>query len=425
MAKRRDAGDGALYQIRGGSLWRGVVQAGYDATGKRVRYEVHARTKVACRDKLEELKKEIALHGAPINRQIRVSDWAHKWLEEIVKLEVDPKTFSGYRTHVTRRIIPTIGSNRVALLKPSDVRQVLVTARDQGLSESKVRECHIVLSRMLEEARKEKLIPSNPAKDVTRPKVSKTSSRGAFTTDQALAIIKAAIAMPNHAGSRWLFKLLAGPRQGEILGAEINQFDEHESIYTLAWKLEEVPKEHGCEQAADGTYSCGKTRGCPKARWRIKPGFELRHLEGRFCLTRPKSDEPRYIPIIKPLRESILTHMRATAHLPNPHGLIWRNPDGTVISAKQDNTEWRQLLLTAGIITEAENHPGGTNLTGHWARHTTITVLASMGVDLQLIGEIVGHSTEQVTQVYRHARSSERMKAMETLGEAFGQAFSV
>ena len=106
----------------------------------------------------------------------------------------------------------------------------------------------------------------------------------------------------------------------------------------------------------------------------------------------------------------------------NPHGLIWRNADGSPISAKQDAQDWRDLLHAAGIIGADELAPGGTRLTGHWARHTTVTVLASLGVDFQLIGEIVGHSSAEVTRIYRHAQGTERMAAMEKLGAAFALA---
>lgn len=417
MPKKRSPGDGGLYRIRGGRLWRATLTYGHDPeTGKPLIWQATAATQKAAREKQDEARRQITQHGAPLDRTTRVSEWAARWLTDFTKPRVDPKTFAGYRTAVTRRIIPIIGHKRVSALRPSDVHAVM-NAAAKSVSASKVAETRIVLSAMLEDARRERLCTENVARDVKPPRLPK-SSRGAFTTEQALAIIEAALALPQHQGSRHLFKLLAGPRQGEVTGATIDNLDLDAGLYTLEWKLEELAREHGC----GGT--CGKKRGaaCPQSRWRIPTGFEMRHLEGRFALTRPKSGATRFVPIIPQLAAEMRDYLAATADIPNPHGLIWRHDDGSPISPSEDAQDWRDLLHAAGIITADQLQPGGTTLTGHWARHTTITVLASLGVDFQLIGEIVGHSTAEVTRIYRHAQQTERLEAMEKLGRVFAAA---
>lgn len=55
---------------------------------------------------------------------------------------------------------------------------------------------------------------------------------------------------------------------------------------------------------------------------------------------------------------------------------------------------------------------------GHMTRHSVVTLLASQGVDFQLIKEIVGHSNDATLMHYRHADHSERERAMETLDTA-------
>lgn len=424
MPKRRSPGDGALYQIRGGKLWRGVVNGGYDSEGKRIQHYVHSVSKVKCRDKMDALKREIAENGAPVNRTARVADWGPIWLETIVKPNVDPSTYKGYRTSLTKRIVPVIGRKRVASLTPADVRAVHAAARTQGVSSSTLRQTHVALSLMLEAARKQGLATKNVAADVVTPKQA-SPERAAFTTEQALRILEEAAKLPDYAGSRWWFKLLAGARQTEILGAEITNFLPEVGIYDLAWKLEELTKQHGCGAVGeDGRFPCGYKRAaaCPTGMFEVPDGYLMKHLEGRWHLTRPKSDKPRAVPIIPQLSAAISAHIEATRDWPNPHGLIWRNPDGSVIGPKQDQQEWRELLHAAGIIDADQLRPGGTKLTGHIARHTTVTVLAEWGVDFQIIGEIVGHSTAEVTKIYRHANRAEKMRAAQLLGEAWGAA---
>jgi hypothetical protein len=45
-----------------------------------------------------------------------------------------------------------------------------------------------------------------------------------------------------------------------------------------------------------------------------------------------------------------------------------------------------------------------------------------MGVDMQVIGEIVGQSSVQVEQIYRHAQAADKRAAVDTLVGAFGAA---
>lgn len=419
MVKKRNHGDGALYELKSRGLWRGVVDLGFDAEGRRVQKYVHARTQRACRDKLEALKREISEHGAPLDKQASVADFAAHWLEHIAKPDVDPNTYTTYKSMVNRWIVPTLGRKKLHALLPSDVLALRTAILDAGRAASTARQAHIVLRRILDAARAERLTPRNVAEDVKAPRADK-GVRGALTTPQALAILAAAAAMPNAAGARWWLKLLGGPRQGEILGATLEDLDLDAGVLRISWKLEEVAREHGCDAAAP----CGYVQAarCPKARWRIPDGFEHRHLTGAWHLTRPKSRTGRVVPLIPQLVEAIRRHLSATASLPNPHGLIWHDGTGEPIRPRADAAQWRDLLVTAGVIDERENRAGGTPLTGHCARHTTVTVLASLGVDHQLIGEIVGHSSVQVTEMYRHAQAEEKRAAMEALGGAWASA---
>lgn len=421
MPKKRDHGQGGLYKIRGGRLWRGVIDLGFDADGKRVQKYVHAKTQRACAEKLDELRAEIRDHGAPLDKQVTVAAWADTWLETVAKVTVDPKTYSTYASLSRRWIVPTLGRKAVHSLKPSDVRAVRTAITDAGRSASTARQAHVVLSLMLDAAKAERITRANVAEDVRRPKGKKVE-RGAFTTEQALAVLRAAAELPNSSGSRWWFKLLGGPRQGEILGARLADLNLDAGYYAVERKLEELARDHGC-----GDEPCGRKRGadCTSPRWRVPDGFTHEHLVGRWHLTEPKSRTGRVVPLIPQLVEATRRHIDATADWPNPHGLIWRNPDGSPILPVQDAAEWRDLLQSVGIITAEENRPGGTPMTGHWARHTTVTILASLGVDFQLIGEIVGHSSAQVTAMYRHAQASEKAAAMAQIGTVWAEGLTL
>lgn len=422
MVKKRDHGTGGLYPIRGGKLWRGVIDGQPNQDGKRVQHYVHARTKTACKAKLDQLRRELEQHGAPVNRTVRVDQWAPYWLETILKPRVDPSTYRGHRSNLNQRIIPALGRKRVSSVRPADARALLAAARDAGTSASTIRYTHSTLNQLFDAARAEGLVQRNIMDDVARPSMPKAglpAARGALTTEESLAVLEAALHLPHGTGSRHWFRLLTGPRQGEVLGAQVEHLDLAGGFYDLQWKLELLHFEHGCFSGAPpAVFPCGRrqARSCPELRYQIPDDYEYQPLEGGWHLTRPKGGQARTLPIIPPLREFLARYLDETADWPNPHGLIWRHEDGSVITPKQDQQEWRELLAAAGVIRADQAIPGGTEKTTHIGRHTTVTVLAAWGVDFQIIGEIVGHSTAEVTKIYRHARRDELMRAASLVG---------
>lgn len=428
MPKTRSPGDGGLYYLKSKKLWRGVVELA-PIDGKRRQKVVTAKLQRDCKAKLDALKDEIrANNGEPINRGMTVSAWAEKWLQDYARRNVDPKTFSSYKSASKNWIVAKVGRKRVADLKPSDIHAVLNGIRSAGKSLSLAKTTYIVMDQMFEEARREGACATNVVRDVSRPGGRKSSGRSkvaakreALDLDAVLQLLATSKPMPD--GSRWWFKIFTGQRQSEILGAVLEDLEldieawGEPGFYTVNWKLEELLSEHGCGERVDDAWPCGKKRGgsCSHRQFIVPNDFDMRPIKGRWHLTRPKSQTGKRTPLVPELADIIRLHLHATKAKPNPHGLIWHDGEGDPIEIADDTRGWLQLLLAAGIITEDEAQPGGTTLTGHTARHTTITDLGEAGVDMHLIGKMVGQSSERVTAAYRHARDQEMLNAANTL----------
>lgn len=421
VPKKRGHGDGGLYEIKSRGLWRGVVDVGFHPDGRRKQKSVTARTKTEARAKLEAVLDEIREHGAPLDKSVTVEAWAENWLRTICEPNMKPAALAGYESAVNKWIVPPLRKKRVSALRPSDVRAVTKAVTDAGRKLSSAQKVHAVLSSMLEAARLDGVCAKNVAADVTPPGVGE-SERGSLGTEIALRVLQAALRRPD--GVRWWFAILAGMRQGERLGATLDSVDLATHEFRVQWSLTEVRFKHGCE------LSCGKKRAgaCPDRKLMIGAGIKHRQLDGRLCIVSPKSGRPRTFPLI-PAMESELTKYLAANDGPNPHKLIWRNPDGSPITQEQDQAEWRSLLLEAGVITEAQalplkERPEGTadTPTTHFARHTTATVLMELGVDAKVIGEIVGHVDVRTTRGYQHVSSAEARKALEAIGTHFQDA---
>jgi integrase len=197
--------------------------------------------------------------------------------------------------------------------------------------------------------------------------------------------------------------LYAGIRQGERLGATLDSVDFDRGEFTVRWNLVEANYEHGC----GGT--CGRKHPghCPDKRLVIPEGMQHRHLRDRYILVPPKSGESRTFPLPASLLAELERDIAALG--PNPHGLLWPALDGSPMTSRADQAEWKALLERAKV-----KRIGATT---HWARHTAITDFAAVGVADRVIGAMVGHKSPGVTGRYVHVSSSDEAAAMQKLGE--------
>lgn len=401
--------------------WKAQLDLGYDSTGKRIRKTFTGKTSSEVKSKLKAARAELATTGSVGQADVKLGDYAHQWLEHKAH-EADPKTVEMYRTVIDRHLDRYAGTS-LSKIVPSTVRRVLEQAQayDQkgqpkgpaGLSlRRQIRTC---LNQIMQAAWADRLIPSNPVLAVKTPsRKDQGEGRSAFSVPELRAMLDVSSQMPVEDGTIWWWRLLTGMRQGEILGATWDSLNMHTGIYTVDWKLQTVTKVHGCGQPNQGEYPCGRKKPamCPDAQWLIPDGYDMRPLCGSYALTRPKSRTGRIVPIVPPLLEAMRRYREASKNIPNPYGLIFRRPDGMPISKKDDMAAFRQLMSQAGINPDAH--------TGHETRYSAVTLLASQGVDLQLIQEIVGHSSEAMTMHYRTAGLDERKQAMLKLDSALG-----
>lgn len=425
MPKKRAHGQGGLFQLKGRNLWRGVAHYDDPDTGERVQVYVHSKSQREASRKLTELKAEIDKYGVPLDSKTTVAEWFPRWLRDYKAPWVDPKTHSGYKSAINKWIIPTIGTKRIAALKPSDINAVHKAIISAGLSASTLKAVQVPLVEGLEQARRERLCRTNVAHDAPLPRaqvrkraLAAAKKRGSLSLEQAGAVLDSTAKA--DLASYWWFKLLEGPRQGESMGARIGDLNLEAQVYTVNRKLEEIPKDHGCGEYVDGRWPCGKKQGaaCPDWRWRAPSEFTIEPLFGRWCLTEPKSKTGREVPLIGEVADLIRDYLERHADRPNPHGLIWRKEDGSPYLPKEEAQMWRDILCDVDIITAEQSAPGKSPIDGHWARHTTITVLMMLtNGDAQLVGEIVGQSSNEVTEIYRHADQSEKRAAMKRLGQ--------
>ena len=392
-------GDGSLFERKGRGLWVARLELGWDEHGERKRWEATSRTKAGALKKLRKARSDLDSLGAVPVKGTPLAEWLDKWLEEIAKPTLKPRTYADYRSVISKHLRPRMGRVPLSKLTPGHVRAMHREVQE-ATSLGNANKCHRVLRAALSDAEREGLVPRNVAKLVQTRAVK--GGRGALAVDDARTLLAAAIGDPRRA--RWLMALLTGARQAECLGLEWDRVDLEAGTVDLSWQLQPIGYRHGC------AASCGKKRAgsCPKRELDVPGGFEYRVVHGRVCLTRPKSEAGiRMVPIPRVLIEALKEHRRSQIARNRPFGLVWTDDDGHPIDAKADLAGWYALMDSCEL----------PRVPLHSARHTVATLLMSQGVDVKVVQSIMGHSEAATTQLYQHADLTMARAAIDGLGE--------
>lgn len=398
MARQR--GSGSLFQDAQG-YWIGRIELPPGPNGERRRRVVRLKSKAAVQTRILQARAELAKSGDLPTGSPTLGQWLPTWLE---RLNVKPRTAAGYRTYITQHITPTIGRYRLGQLTPAHVARLHDSMATKGLSSTSALQAHRILSKALNDALRQGLVTRNVAQLVDAPRRA-VAVRPSLTTEQARALLVSAAGDDLNAAS-WAVALLAGLRQGERLGLTIDQLDLDNGILTVAWQLQRLTWQHGCGTKAGEAWPCGKQRAgaCPESKTPTKAGQEAKQIHGGLWLTRPKSRAGwRQVP----LAPELVTILRAylAAHPPSPDGFVF-HVDGKPIDPRKDAEAWHASLEAAGLPA----------VPLHSARHTTATLLFSLGVPEDIRVRVLGHSSATVTRGYTHVTNELAADAMDKLG---------
>lgn len=363
MARKRNNGEGTLRR-RSDGWWESALTIGYDVDGKVIRKYFVAKTRAEVKKKVDDWHDKRS-QGLNLSEQYTFQKWSLIWYEHH-RDNIKPVTQENYK-YTLRILQEHFGPRLLIEIRPYDIEEFLKMLRKEGRSDSAIAQCRGMLYQIFHKADANDLIKKNPVAYADKMRSTAPKKRKeAFSTDEVKLLMEK---LPNDKiGLSIRLMLGTGMRSQELLALEPKHIAEDGSVIQIRQAINLVK----------GTAIVGD----PKSR-----------------------DSYRDIPVPPNLR-NIAIMLRTTTDT-----YIWESPkDVQPCNPSHFRKKFKEAIATV---------EGVRILTPHSCRHTYVSQMQALGVDLQTIQSIVGHADIDMTQHYLHVQDSIRKSAVEKFSEAF------
>jgi len=364
MAKKRANGEGSLRRKENGH-WEIQIMVGYRADGSRDIRSFSAPTQKEAKAKMNDfLKKRES--GLLIGADMRFDEWANIWFENH-KDNITPTTQEGYK-YTLRILKDHFGKRKLGDIKAIDVEQFLKKLRKEGKSDSYLAKSRGLLYQIFNKASANDLIVKNPVAYADKTRKGSPKRKESFTADEVRLLMEK---LPeNRVGWSIRLMLATGMRTQELLGLEPRHIANDGSTITI-------------EQA-------------------------VVRVKGSIAIGTPKSyDSYRTIPVPE------MVQYCARLLRDTDKKFVWEvgKPDMPC------NPSYFAKQFKLAI----ENVEGIRVLTPHCCRHTFVSMMQMLGVDIETIQNIAGHAEIDMTRHYLHVQEPRRLDAAQRFSDAFSK----
>ena len=364
MAKKRSHGEGTLSRKANGR-WEIQIMDGFKSDGRRNIRSFSGKTQKDAKEKRDEYLRKKAM-GILTGYDMRFEEWADIWYENH-KENVTATTQEGYK--YTLRILKNhFGRRKLAEIKTMDVEQFLRKLRKDGRASSYIAQCRGMLHQIMNKAVANDFLVKNPVAFAEKMRKQPPKEKEAFTADEMRILFRD---LPDDRIG-WSIRLLlaTGMRTQELLGLEPRHIAQDGSSINIAQALVRV--------------------------------------KGSVAIGTPKSfDSYRTIPVPEMVRYCA-RNLRNTENK-----FIWEaGKPGMPCSPSHFRDQFKKAL---------EKIEGVRILTPHCCRHTFVSQMQALGVDIETIQNIVGHAEIDMTRHYLHVQEPKRLEAAQRFSEAFSK----
>ena len=363
MAKKRANGEGSLRQ-RPNGLWELSIMDGYSSDGKRKSKSFYGRTQKEVKELANAYRRDRE-DGLQVETVYYFEEWADLWFESH-KDNITPTTQENYR-YALRILKDYFKHRKLQDIKPFDIEAMLKKLYEDGRSPSYLTQCRGMMYQIMHKAEANDLIRKNPVRFAEKMRHREPVKRKDAFNEQEVSILMQKLPV-NRTGLSIRLMLGTGMRSQEILALEPRHIEPDGSMIHI-------------EQAINMVKGTAVV-GVPKSR-----------------------DSYRDIPVPESLRWC------AVALRQTDKKYIWEaKKKGYPCNPSYFRDEFRKALETI---------PEVRILTPHSCRHTYVSQMQALGVDLATIQSIVGHADVDMTKHYLHVQSSVQQQAVDRFSKAF------
>lgn len=361
-----------------------IVSNGYRSNGRKI---TKTRTITIPSDVKKRRIRQYVIHeaeeferlvksGYSEDGEMSFEEYAERWLARQVKYA--PSTLASYR-RMLQVIYPFIGSIPLNRLRPIALENMLVELRKRNIRGKQVQEATVqkyltVASAVLSDAKRNEILPKNPAHMVELPVVT-PSAQSIPTPEQAEKLISALKDEPQPYRLFYMLAIYTGCRRGELCA--------------LKWS--------DLHMREDGAFILINRSRSNVAGQGIREGST-------------KSGRSRLVAIDAHITEELTAYAKE-AHA-EPEDYLFIGKGGKHIHPDTFTKRLKRIYARLGF-------PNDFHL--HTLRHYYVTTLLHRGIDKRTVADLVGHSdTSFLERVYSHPQ----FDALEQAAKAFSDTLS-
>ena len=305
-----------------------------------------------------------------------VDAWFEYWID-LKKKTVRPNTVRNYSERYERNIKNVIGNKLLTEVKPIHCQKIFSDMADEGYKTTTIYQTRIALYNMLEFAKENEVIITNPCKKSVKSDIGKPSDKKeALTIDDQRRFLAAAKGQSYE--YQYRFALQTGLRTGELVG--------------LKWEdINFERKTLKIERSMEFRYKVGEWRvGPPKS----KSGYRTIPLtDEAICILKAQKEKNRKLKVIdKEWADTVFLCRK-----------------GQPVKNSTYDTALFKICDKAGI----------KRFSMHVLRHTFATRCIEGGMMPKTLQKILGHSNIGITMnLYVHITEEEKQKEIDLVAEA-------
>ena len=369
--KRRARGEGSVFQRKDGR-WVVQIELG---DGKRKQFYVKGQKEgiKKLREAQNELEKGILATGP----QQKLKDYMEDWIENVHKDKLRISTYVKYKKLI-KYIVGDLGETWLQKLTPQRVQRFYTDMSKRGLSSKTINVTHGVLHAALDNAVLWNYVPRNVCDFVKPPRIV-SREVVPLTLEQAQKLLDN---VRKHRLEMLLtMAVVTGMRRGELLSLRWSNVNFEVNTVLVLHTVDYIPH-----------YGYVETEPKTKA--------------GRRAIKLPAF----LIDMLKLHREEVLEQQRKQGDKWENRDLVFPDLKGGYFNPSYLLRVFKKLLVEVGT----------PHMHFHDLRHSAATILLSMGVNMKVIQELLGHSDISITLgLYSHLLPTMQQDMIDKWDDAF------